>query len=284
MRNILIPTDFSSNALNALSFALHLFKDDDCTFFLLNAFQLYYFTTDSLLVPEPGEPAYDEAKNESENGLSNLCGAMVNQACTKKHQFKTISSYNSVLNAVEEVMENNDIDLLIMGTRGDSNPEVKLYGSNAIAIMEKIKKCPILIIPEQASYLEKEHKEIVLATNYKTTYKLSEICFLKDIMQKYHAAIRILYVKENKQISDKQLSNKKLLQEYLKDVEHTFHILNDVKVLPGIRSFIESRESSMLVLVDKKHSFLSSIFSKSILREIGYKPKVPILVLHDSVL
>ena len=284
MRKILMPTDFSSNAFNALNFTLHLFKDDPCTFFLLNTFQIYYFTTDSLLVPEPGEPAYEKAKKASENGLKELTDAMELRADSKNHQFKTISSYNSVLKAVEEAIAINDIDYVIMGTKGENNLETKLYGSNAVTVMENIKKCPILIIPEQTPYLEKERKEIVLATNFKTTYKLGEISYLKEIAQKYHAAIRILYIKENEQISEEQLSNKHLLQEYLKEVVHTYHVLNDIKVLPGIRSFIESRESNMLVLVDKKHSFLNSIFSKSILKEIGYKPKVPILVLHDSEL
>jgi hypothetical protein len=36
----------------------------------------------------------------------------------------------------------------------------------------------------------------------------------------------------------------------------------------------------MLVLVNKKHGFFGSIFSKSLIKEIGYKPQVPVLVLH----
>ena len=284
MRKILIPTDFSSNAFNALNFSLHLFKDDPCTFFLLNAFQLYYFTTDSLLVPEPGEPAYDKAKKASEDGLKELSDALKARADCKDHEFKTISSYNNVFKAVEEAISIYDIDYVIMGTRGENDPGTNLYGSNAVTVMENIKKCPILIIPEQAPYLENERKEIVLATNFKTTYKLGEMSYLKEIAHKYNAAIRVLYIKEDKDFSEEQLSNKHLLQEYLKDVVHTYHVLNDIKALQGIRSFIESRESNMLVLVDKKHSFLNSIFSKSILKEIGYKPKVPILVLHDSEL
>lgn len=284
MRKILIPTDFSSNAFNALNFSLHLFKDDPCSFFLLNAFQLYYFTTDSLLVPEPGEPAYDKAKKASEDGLKELSDALKVRADCKDHEFKTISSYNNVFKAVEEAISIYDIDYVIMGTRGENDLGTSLYGSNAVTVMENIKKCPILIIPEQAPYLENERKEIVLATNFKTTYKLGEMSYLKEIAHKYNAAIRVLYIKEDKDFSEEQLSNKHLLQEYLKDVVHTYHVLNDIKALQGIRSFIESRESNMLVLVDKKHSFLNSIFSKSILKEIGYKPKVPILVLHDSEL
>ncbi|WP_010228256.1 universal stress protein [Gillisia marina] len=284
MRKILVPTDFSNSALNALRFALSLFKDDATTFYLLNAFQLYYFTTESLLVPEPGEPAYDEAKDASETGLDHVVDQIAIISDSRCHQFQTISSYNNLINAIDETVENYKIELIVMGTKGNSDPATSLFGSNAVSVIENIKKCPLLIIPEQTPYLTKASKEIVLATNYKTPYRLKEISYLKDIAQKYEAAIRILYIKEHKQVSDEQLSNKHILQEYLKDVPHTFHTLNHIKVLQGIRSFIESRESTMLALVDKKHSFLYNLFSKSILKEIGYKPKIPILVLHDSEL
>jgi hypothetical protein len=65
------------------------------------------------------------------------------------------------------------------------------------------------------------------------------------------------------------------------DVVHTFHTLTDIKVAPGIHSFIESRDSDLLALINKKHSFLNSIFTKSLVKEIGYKPQVPVLVMHN---
>ena len=179
MRKILIPTDFSSNAFNALRFALYLFKDDSCKFFLINAFQLYYFTTDSLLVPGPGEPAYDEARDASEAGLDDLIDQISIISDSRYHQFQTISSYNSVLKAIEESVTNYGIELIIMGTKGTNNRETNLFGSNAVSVIENIKKCPVLIIPEQTPYLKEVQKEIVLATNYKTSFRLGEISYLK---------------------------------------------------------------------------------------------------------
>ena len=38
MKKILLPTDFSENALNAIHYALHLFKDESCAFFILNTY------------------------------------------------------------------------------------------------------------------------------------------------------------------------------------------------------------------------------------------------------
>src|SRR5690554_8211379 len=38
MKQILLPTDFSENSWNAISYALQLFKDEVCTFHLLNTY------------------------------------------------------------------------------------------------------------------------------------------------------------------------------------------------------------------------------------------------------
>ena len=38
MKRILLPTDFSENAFNAIVYAVQLFKDEKCTFFLLNTY------------------------------------------------------------------------------------------------------------------------------------------------------------------------------------------------------------------------------------------------------
>lgn len=280
-KNILIPTDFSKNSWNALNYALSLFKDDKCTFYLLNAFQLYYFTTDSLIVPEPGEPNYEKAKEVSEIGLEKIVDGISSRGGNEAHRFETISTYNSVLEAVKNVINKNDIELVIMGTKGENDPTSKLYGSNAVEVMDKVYDCPVIVIPENVSYQEEKRKEVVFATNFKTAYKRRELENLVDIAKKMKAAIRVLHIQEVDKLSSEQEINKEDLQEFLGDVVHTFHTLTDIKVAPGIHSFIESRDSDLLALINKKHGFLTSIFTKSLVKEIGYKPQVPVLVMHN---
>lgn len=281
-KNILIPTDFSKNSWNALNYALSLFKDEKCTFYLVNAFQLYYFTTDSLIVPEPGEPNYEKAKETSEIGLEGIIDGITSRGGNEEHSFETISTYNTVLEAVKAVIEKNDIELVIMGTKGENDPTSKLYGSNAVDVMEKIINCPVIVIPENSVYAEEKRKEVVFATNFKTAYRRRDMENLVDIAKKMKAAIRVLHIQEADKLSGEQEKNKEDLQEYLGDVVFTFHTLTDIKVAPGIHSFIESRDSDLLALINKKHSFLNSIFTKSLVKEIGYKPQVPVLVMHHG--
>lgn len=279
MKNILIPTDFSSNAWNALQYALQLFKEEKCTFYLLNAFESVYFTTNSLMVPEPGEPAYDNAREASENGLQYLIDKIEKKSSF--HKFKTISSYNTVLEAIKYVLKNNKIHFLVMGTEGKNTIENRIYGSTALAVMEHIKNCPILIIPDKILYSSGGKKEIVFATDFKTSDPKKPVKYLTILARKLPAAIRVLYIQEGEKLSKEQLKNKELLQEKLKNVSHSFHTLTKISTGAGIHSFIESRSSDLLAICRKKHGFFYRFFSKSVIEEIGYKPQVPILILPD---
>ena len=196
------------------------------------------------------------------------------------HHFEIISEYNKVIDAVLETVKEKGIEFLIMGTKGENNPETTLYGSNAVDVIEKVQNCPVLVLPPDINFEDKVNNEIVFATNFKTLYNHHELDYLVDIAKRSKAAVRILYVQESDKLSSDQENNKKVLSDHLKEVVYTFHTLTNIKVAEGIHSFIESRGSGMLALVNKKHGFFSSVFSKSLVKEIGHKPEVPVLVLH----
>lgn len=279
MKNILIPTDFSSNAWNALQYALQLFKEEKCTFYLLNAFESVYFTTNSLMVPEPGEPAYDNAREASENGLQFIVEKIGEKSSL--HKFKTISSYNTVIEAIKYILQENKIHFLVMGTEGKNSIENRIYGSTALAVMEKIKNCPILIIPHKVSYSSNGKKEIVFATDFKTSDTKKPVKYLTILARRFSAAVRVLYIQESEKLSKEQLRNKEMLQDHLKDISHSFHTLTKISTGAGIHSFIESRGSDLLAICRKKHGFFYRFFSRSVIEEIGYKPQIPILILPE---
>ena len=50
MRNILLPTDFSKNSMNAINYALAFLKDQKCKFYILNVQKASSFITDDMMV------------------------------------------------------------------------------------------------------------------------------------------------------------------------------------------------------------------------------------------
>lgn len=279
-KKILIATDFSKNAWNAIVYALELYKETACDFYILNTFTATRFLTDSLMVPEPGHDAYEKAKAESDDGLTEVSRMITfREENNSKHNFTSISIFDNLREAIEKVVEEKDIELVVMGTKGETNSFSLLFGSNAVDVMEKIRNCPVLVIPEEADSVYP--KEIVFPTSYKTNIKRHELNHLVEIAKISKASIKILHIAEEDELDEQQLNNQKLLKEYFEGIEYSFHLLSHMEMSSAINCFVESRESDMVAIINKKHTFFGSVFSQPLVKNITYHTKVPVLVMHD---
>ena len=278
-KKILIPTDYSKNAWNALSYAIELYKKYDCDFHLLHAYSTSGYAIDSMMVPEPGELAYEQARDRAEKGMDRIMQHLNFRDEMPNHHFTTHIEFNSVLGAIKNAVERFDIELVVIGTKGESDAVDIIYGSNAVHIMEKVRNCPVLAIPAQVVF--SPPKEIVFPTNYKDHYKRRELLHLIEIAEISDSEIRILHIDEEYELSEEQKNNRSLLKECFETVEYAFHRLQNVDVQTALSCFVQSRESDMIAFINKKHNFFSSLFSKPLVKELGFNAQIPVLTLHD---
>ncbi|WP_281541246.1 universal stress protein [Maribacter aestuarii] len=277
-KRILVPTDFSKNALNAIRYALDLYSKLNCEFYFLNVFRLDNYTTSTLMIPEPGSAAYESAKLESKKGFEKLLDILELHHDNPKHSYHTISTFNFLSEALKQTIAEKDIDLLVMGTQGATGAKGVIFGSNTVLAMERIRECPVLAVPEDVRF--SAPNEIVFPTNYKSDFKRKELRYLIEIAKMHEASIRILYVSKKDTLTTLQENNKLLLAQILDTVDHSFHTLSKKDVSDGIMTFVESRDSDMVAFINHKHFFFGSVFSKPLVKEIGYDATVPILALH----
>ncbi len=108
-----------------------------------------------------------------------------------------------------------------------------------------------------------------------------ELNYLIEIGKLHGTFIRVLHIKEEADLNKKQLGNKALLESILEKTSHSFHTLEDLKVQGGINAFIESRGSDIVAFINRKHSFFGSVFSRPLVKELGYHPHIPIIALND---
>ena len=277
-KRILIPTDFSKNALNAIRYTIDLYAKLNCDFYFLNVFSFEKYTTNSLNIPEEGSAEYLLAKQESEKKLDKLINTLSLHEENFKHNYFTESTANFLSEAIKQNIKEKDIDLVAMGTKGASGSKGVLFGSNTVMAMEKIRECPVLAIPEHVSFMSP--KEIVFPTDFKDVYKRPEFKYLIELANMHNAEIAVLHIENNKELTETQLSNKQLLSSILSETKHQFHTLKEKNLGKGIQLFVESRESDMVSFINRKHFFFGNVFSKPLIKEIGYDSHVPILALH----
>lgn len=278
-KKILIPTDFSKNAWNAVTYAADLYKDTECVFYLLNAYATTGYSLADLSVPEPGTLSYDSAETISANGLEKILGMLEFREGNSKHSYRTISEFNDPLEAIKNTIEKTDIDLVIMGTKGASNKNGVLFGSNTITAMEKVRNCPVIGVPLDTRV--GAVREIVFPTSFKTHYKKRELIHLVELAKLQDATICIVHINENDELSNSQRDNKQLLEECIEGTNYSFHTLKGADPVTAVKLFVQSRDSDMVAFINKKHAFFGSVFTSPMVKELGMFSKVPLFVMHD---
>lgn len=278
-KKILLPTDFSENSWAAIAYASELYENEIVDFHLLNAFDANIYTITSLVSPKPGEPPYEKSKEKSQSGLDEFIARIKEHGENKKHTYYAKSVYNSPLEAVKDEIEARDIELVIVSNKGETNDLDTVLGSNAIDMMEKVRNCPVLMIPSDETF--KKPNEIVFPTSFKTHYKRREFASLIEIAAITSAPIRVLHIEKEEHLSKEQIEKKALLEECLDGLDYSFHYLENTNVNDGLSLFVQSRGSEMIAFINKKHAFFGSILTNPMVKDLGYNATVPVLALHD---
>lgn len=279
MKNILFPTDFSENSWNAMAYAMPFFKNTHCNFYVLNVCRPpAYIGGDIPYVPSAGtveETIISPAKKTMEKFLKRIEKLSSNS----KHNFITLIDYDFLIDSVKRHIQEKQIDLIVMGTKGASGFKGKMLGSNTGDVITRV-QCPTFIIPEAATY--KKPKEIAFPTDYNLLYNIKILDDLLEIGSRFDAAIRVLHIaKKSEVLNSEQEENKQLLEGYLKEQKHSFHQITNGKLEDAIQCFSQSRDIDIIVMVAKNLNFFQQILFKPTVEEISYHTEIPFLVLHE---
>ncbi|MEH6537188.1 MAG: universal stress protein [Psychroserpens sp.] len=280
MMNILLPTDFSENAWNATKYAIDLFENYNCNFYLLHVNRL-----ESIAV---GEASYFPTQYEIEKTYSLPSKKKLRQLLkqiseqfskNKNHKFFSLTDYSFFIESIRKHVDENKIDMIVMGTKGVSGLKEHIIGSNAGDIITKV-KCTTLVVPENATYTSLN--EIAFPTDLTLTYDVQILEPITTILNDTSATLRMLHIiQKNEQLDKSQKSKKQLLEDYFEGYKVDFHYLTNKKVEDAIQCFVESRDIDMIAMVAKNLNYFQSILFHSKVEKITYHTNVPFLVLHE---
>src|SRR5690606_2821176 len=95
MFHILIPTDFSENAMNAVHYATALYAGEQAVFYLLNSYSPNTISSgDAMSSSGATQTLYNAVKSSSEEGLERLYEEVVSSNTSDRHSFRTISKFD----------------------------------------------------------------------------------------------------------------------------------------------------------------------------------------------
>lgn len=272
--NILIPTDFSDNAWRATEYALNLYAGKECTFYFLNSMSLAHSDSRSYITAK----YLETLKETSENGLNAWKRKAAALNGNPKFQFEVISTSEEITHAIKKAVEINHIDLVITGTKGATGVNRYFLGSNTVKIMESLKSCPMLAVPEVFEF--KVPKHIAFPTDFNRVYQSLEIEALLKFADLHQAHIYVLHINLQSELSERQESNMRILQKLLLDHQHTFHYVEkSATKADEIKEFVKDFNIDVLAMVNYEHSLVERIIKEPVIKKIGFQPTVPFFVI-----
>lgn len=272
INTVIIPTDFSDNAQNAIRFALAMFGGENPAFVLLNAYRI---------LPAGAEEQHTDItdfESISKQGLIQVSERIKKDFPGRKFTIEVVSKMGYPVEVIDKVVKRKKADLVVMGTKGASGLREILIGSNTADAIKTL-SCPLLVVPGNARF--KTPASIAFAADFKNIEKEVVLEPMVEIAKKFKSEVLVLHVGFDSQpINVEEAMQGMRLHEYLKGLPHLFQEVRDANPAEGIETFINTHTVELLVLLARKHSFWERFFKTSVTGKLAMHTRVPMLALQ----
>ena len=276
MKNILVPTDFSDNAFNAIRYAVQLYKGQETTFYLLHTYTPPIFQVEYLFYSPSQVGLGDPYQVKAIKQLQELKERLQREFDNPKYTFVTRAAFNTLTDEVLNMTLNERIDLIVMGTKGVTGAKEILFGTNTIQVINKA-TCPVIAVPSGFEF--EAPKSILFPTDYVINFDNEQLQQLLEISKKNDADVDVIHVSAGYELTKDQEKNKQKLNSVLDKINHQFHNLPDQGVIDAINQFLSKKKMNLLVMVRNKNTFLERLFVEPVIKKIGININIPFMVV-----
>lgn len=281
MKNILLPTDFSENALNAIDYAVQLFKHEECTFIILNTYTPLAYNIATFADEYTTMMTEEYTRKKSEKKLTEIKEKLEKKYKNPKHTIETKASFNLLINEIVDVVKERDIDLIVMGTKGATGAKEVFLGTNTMYTIKKT-NCAVIAVPEDFNY--QDPKEILFPTDFKFSMENKYLNLLKSISTVHEARLNILNVYFGASLNETQKTLKADFEEFFKDSAHTFHTKEYVDLVEAVEQFQIKHKVNFLVMIQNKHTFFENLMFRPVIKQMVFHTNIPFMVIPSIAL
>ena len=270
MKKILVPTDFSEQAENALKTAAQLAKTYSCEIYLLHVIELPVNHIDALSSQSDFPEAVFFMKLASQK-FENL----KSKKYLKGLKVHDMVGFQDVFKGIFHISKKHDIDLIIMGSNGMSGLTEMIIGSNTEKVV-RTSNTPVLVIKKEHTAFEV--KNFVFASDFKEESKAP---FRKALQfaEIFNANMHLLMV--NTPNNFKTTGESKLIIEQFSNSfsypHQSINIYNDLNIESGIMNFSQSISAELIGMSTHGRQGISHFFNGSISEDLVNHAKRPVI-------
>jgi nucleotide-binding universal stress UspA family protein len=274
MKKILIPTDFSDTANKARDYAIQLAQLIKAEIILLNTFHIPYSGASAGTLVNIDKIAIEESEKAMELQLEYVNSNHPNIKAS------TLCRSGLLVDSIRRIGENNEIDLIVLGTTGASGAIENILGSNASALGSNV-NVPMITIPQEGNHNFPKH--IVVANDLMDSGEEKVFDVLKELAVETYSTIDFLFI-----VNEEDQAKNKIKRLKAADFDskfdsqyHPFHFKESESIEEGILEYIENKDFDLLVVVAHQRSFWEELFHKSVSKSLVKHAKLPILILPE---
>jgi len=269
-QTILLPTDFSKCANDALNYTLELIKSIPASRLILLHSIIY---NDSAFINSTEKEKENTKRfNEAKTKIDQITAQIKNK--NSEIQVKEILDAGSPVETIDLIAEKEKVDLIIMGTKGASGLREIIIGSYAAKVI-KCAGCPVLVVPENFTY--RGSSRIVCTTDFHSS-EIDSSFYLLDLAERIGTSLTFLNINDNAREQKKKLH---VFQESLKTMknglETNYELIHSDNILKSIEQYAKENPTDLLVTLGKRRDFWKKLFGAKIPENISFHSHVPLL-------
>lgn len=273
MKQILVATDFSSCASNAMEYAVDLAKILGTELCAIHAIH----PTEGIDNSVHRAIFIEDYYNSKKQALATWAAGFVSRFQYKDVKISTVCEVGTLSNVLTKHISENDVELLIMGSMGSTGIS-GLFGSNVSTMIEKT-KIPTLVIPLESKF--SSSPVITLATDFATKLSVEDVNGLNELISAFKSeTLTVVNVIETAEIKTNE-DGEAALKEVIKGATLDFRYIQEDSAKEGIMNFITSNNTDILCLVKHHHNIIYRIFNRSTVNQVMNKTIKAVLILHE---
>jgi len=272
IKKILFPTDFSEMSRMAYSYCLDIAREFGAAIDVLHVYKI-----DFGVLPVQG-PMANQMVEERQRNTNLKLGAFAylqesdNQSLIDGLDISAFAVVGLAEDEIASYSKNNDVDLIIMPTKGEHNVLEVLFGSVTTSTVAKA-ECPVLVVPEGTQY--SEIKNIAYATDFSTT-NIGRVDAPIQLAELFGASLHYVHIYTEEEATAEQIE--KLLTVGRDKVKVHFHQLKGSTVQDGMEDFLDVEKIGLLMTFSPPKNFFERLFRLSTTRYMVENISVPLLV------
>jgi nucleotide-binding universal stress UspA family protein len=277
---LLVPTDFSEYSERALAYAISLSR-------ILGSDVLLHHNIEHTI--SSGNNAYLSDKIYQDNRqkaieqMQNLADKYAGFAYLRKEgtvQIKTALTTQKTEESILKLIEDNQVSMLVMGTKGKGAMERIFLGSTTVDMVE-LAPCPVLVVPEEAQFSGWEY--VVYAGEFsEADPQAVELVYF--LAKELEAKLTYLHISSDEEyiLDDVKRLGELESQFTFTPTQMDFVLLTERSFKAGLKEYLSQQSVDILVMYRQQRSFFESLWHSSLTKEMTFHSKIPLLILKKK--